>query len=396
MKVLHAMTFVGRRSYGLGAVAGPLVAEQRRCGLDASIWSLDTRGEADEASGDYGLPEGALRRFDSNGPRSLGFSFGLRHAVQDLSSNAIDVIHQHGIWTGVSHALAGWRRRNPGRTVVAPHGSLAPWALARSAWKKHLALAAYERENLREAGCLHVLSRLELEQARSFGIRGPVACIPAGITHEWLESKGDGNRFRKRHQLPTDQRLLLFVGRISPVKNLSALLKAWARTGTASQGWGLVLAGVPEFGYEVEVRREAALAGLDKQIYWLGPVYGDDKRDAYAAAECLVLPSFTENFGVVVLEALASARPAMTSTGGPWSILEDERCGWWVKPDIDTLAGALLRLFSTSQTELRSMGARGHHLAQKEFAWPRICDRTRRLYQWIRHGGGTPPFVTLD
>jgi glycosyltransferase involved in cell wall biosynthesis len=395
MHVIHAIQYAGRRSFGVGAVAGPLVAEQRLAGMDARFWTLDSEDEAAEARRDYGLPPEALRRFEPTGPRSLGFSLGLRRAACAPAASQIEVVHQHGIWTGMSSGVAAWRRRHAGRTVVAPHGSLARWALRRSAWKKRLAALAYERENLAHASAIHVLSALEADQVRDYGLRVPLACIPAGISQAWLDSTGDAARFRTRHGLAPDTRLLLFLGRISPVKNLGSLIQAWARTGPAAQPWALVLAGTSEFGHEAELREVIRQAGLTDRIHWVGSLYGEDKRDAYAAAECFVLPSFTENFGVVVLEALACSRPALTSTGGPWDCLPTAGCGWRVEPTVDALAAALHELFASSPAHLAAMGVRARALAERDFTWPSICARTRQLYAWLRQGGTPPPFVSL-
>lgn len=396
MKVVHAIAFAGRRSYGLGAVAGNIVAEQRRAGIDASVWCLDTDAEGADALRDYGLEPAAMRRFKATGPRSLGFSLDMERAARAADAAVIDVFHEHGIWTGVSHVVSSWSRRHRHPTVIAPHGAMAPWALRRSAWKKRLARWGYENANFSGAACFHATSALEYRDFREYGLRCPVACIPNGVKDEWLASTGDGARFRAKYGIEPGRRILLFMGRLTPVKNLVRLVEAWAATGTTARDWVLVLAGAAEFGYEVQLDERIRQLGLGDAVRAVGGIHGQDKRDGFAAAECFVLPSLSEGFGMVVLEAIATGIPAIATTGASWEILPKEDCGWWVAPDADGLAGALAAVFASPPERLAGMGRKARALAERDFAWRNVCRQTGSLYEWLRHGGTVPPFVKLD
>ena len=189
---------------------------------------------------------------------------------------------------------------------------------------------------------------------------------------------------------------MLFMGRLSPIKNLVRLVEAWATVGSAADDWMLVLAGAAEFGYDKVLGTEIERFGLSGQVHWVGPVYGQDKRDGFDAAECFVLPSLSEGFGMVVLEAIAAGLPALTTSGASWECLRREGCGWWVKPDVGGLADALREIFGHDTRTLQDMGDRARALAKRDFTWRTVCEQTGRLYDWLRHGGSMPSFVACD
>ena len=395
MKILHAITLVGPKSFGLGAVAGSLASEQILSGIDAAVWSLDDAQGAAAARETYGLENNRLRTFPHTGPGFLGFSRGLHIALCGPEGAGINVVHQHGIWTGVSLSVHRWRRCHDGITVVAPHGALAGWALRRSGWKKALALRAYEGANLETASCHHATSRLEVEDFRSFGFKGAIASVPNGVSEGWLASRGEGDRIRSRFGIPKDKRIVLFMGRLSPVKNLVALIEAFAGAGEAGRDWVLMLAGAPEFGYQSEVSEAVGRHSLEGRVRCVGMLRGQEKRDAYAAAELFVLPSIAEGFGMVVLEAIATGLPAITTTGAAWEVLRSEGCGWWVQPTVCGLGGALFEALGMSRSELADKGMRARAIAAERFSWAAVCAQLDELYKWLSKGGTMPSFVSL-
>jgi poly(glycerol-phosphate) alpha-glucosyltransferase len=278
--------------------------------------------------------------------------------------------------------------------VIAPHGSLSPWALRRSRWKKALALAAYERSNLRNASCLHALSLVEAQEFRDFGLDNPIAVVPNGISAEWLCSVGDAQRFRRTFAVASGARILLFLSRITPKKGLPLLIESIKTNAQAFAGWVLLIAGVDEFDHQCKLEALVDQYGLLDSVRFIGPLYGDTKRDAFSAADAFVLPSHSEGWPMVVLEALGAGVPVFTTTAIPFPELLEHRAGWIVEPSLDSIGASLPDLLLRSSAELREMGTRGRALVTSRLTWDAAATQLSAVYLWLLGRGRQPDCVT--
>jgi glycosyltransferase involved in cell wall biosynthesis len=276
---------------------------------------------------------------------------------------------------------------------VAPHGSLEEYILNRSPWKKQLASLAYQSENLRCASCLHATSSNEAASFRRYGLTNPVAVISDGIPDAWLQSQGNAARFRARFSIRADQRLLIFLSRIHPKKGLPLLLEALARLCSQLANWSLFIAGPDEAGHQHELELLAAKLGVGGMIRFVGPLFGQDKRDAIAAADLFVLPTHSENFGIVVAEALGAGVPVLTTRGAPWEEIQTWHCGWWVDTSVIAIQEALLDATQRSKKELTVMGQHGKELVAQRYTWPRVAEQSVLLYQWLLGRSERPNFM---
>ena len=359
------------------------------------IWSLDRMEDLAAQPESQAFPLERVHTFDRIGPEAWGWSLGMRVAVsfRDLPTDCI--IHQHGIWTGVSAVARSWRMKRHGASVIAAHGSLSRWALRRSRWKKALALTAYERCNLRNASCLHALSQTEASQFRDFGLTNPVAVVPNGISQEWLTSRGDAQRFRQAFAVASECRILLFLSRITPIKGLPILIEGIRANAKAFDGWILLIAGVDEFDHRPELEALVNRYQLSDSVRFIGPLYGDTKRDAFAAADAFVLPSHSEGWPIVVLEALGAAVPVFTTTATPFPELTEHRAGWIVDPSVDSMVASLPELLSRSPEELRNMGSRGRALVADRYTWDSASVQLAAVYTWLLGHGPRPCCVSM-
>jgi glycosyltransferase involved in cell wall biosynthesis len=259
---------------------------------------------------------------------------------------------------------------------------LEPWALEHQSAKKNLAWYAYQRWILQSASLLHATADMEARQLRDLGLTAPIAVIPNGVPlpGDWKQSAADG---------PTRQ--ALFLSRLHPKKGLLNLVDAWAEVAPAD--WRLIIAGPDENNHRQKVEQRVETRGLTDAVDFPGPIDDADKWDLYRESDLFVLPTFSENFGVVVAEALASGVPAITTTGAPWQVLEEKRCGWWIEPEVDALADALRDATTRSDAERLAMGRRGRALVRDRFAWPSIAERLLEAYRWILGEGPKPGFV---
>jgi glycosyltransferase involved in cell wall biosynthesis len=393
LKILHLTPTVGKGSTGLGTLSLDLAKAQNQRGYNAELWSIDSQAELRWASESSSLGLDRLRGFARTPLGIPGLSFGMEREAARSHNQTISVVHQHGLWTGVSRVTSILRRVHNAATVVAPQGSLHIWALQKSQWKKRLALALYENRNLAGCSCLQAVSEMEISDFRDFGLRNPIAVIPNGVSIEWLESQGNPAAFRHQFGIPDGKRILLFLSRVSPKKGLKLLLEAVRMIGEEFAEWQLVIAGADEFGHQAELERTIRDTGLDRSVLFVGPLFNQLKRDAYAAADLFVLPSFSEGAPVVILEALAAGIPVIATTASPWRDLETYECGWWVDIDARAISKALKHAVSCSVKTLHAMGQKGRDLAGSRYSWDASARMTIELYEWLRGRNERPEFV---
>ena len=389
--VVHLIPSVGPRSFGVGSVALDLTRELNSEGCATEIWCLDSNADCEWAATSSGLQLGKIRRFEGSWPGRLMWSMEMERNANRASAS-ISIVHQHAIWTGLSRIPNMLRERHGIQTIITPHGMLQKWALNKSIWKKRIALALYERSNLTNASCLHAVGENELVDMRDYGLRNPVAVIPNGISAGWLNSDGDGSSFRRKYGVHPDRRILLFLSRITPKKGLLMLLEAVDANRKAFEDWCLVIAGADEFNHKAEVDEEIRRRGLADSVIMTGPLYGQLKRDSFAAASLFVLPSYSEGAPVVILEALGAGVPVLATKASPWQKLENHGCGWWTEIDATSIAEALHVALSRPADQLCVMGKRGKSLAA-EYTWANSAAMTMKLYQWLLGRQDKPAFV---
>ena len=307
-----------------------------------------------------------------------------RELNQCAREGRADIIHDNGLWLQTNHAAATVAGRLSLPLVVSPRGMLEPWSMTQGAVKKNLAWRAFQRGDLESAVLLHATSTMEADNLRQIGLRQPITIIPNGIQMDAID---DARTLRTGSRT----RIALFLSRIHPKKGLFDLVAAWARLRPA--GWRVVVAGPDEGGHKAAVIAAARDAGVGDLFDFVGAVEGERKRQLFHDADLFVLPTASENFGVVVAEALAAGLPVVTTKGTPWNELETEGCGWWTSLGVDPLVDALQVATTLSDGERAAMGVRGRRWVGERFGWARIGEEMRAVYDWILKGGTVPASV---
>lgn len=326
-------------------------------GLEVGLWAPD--GSATTSSLLSGIP----------GMTRLGGS--AEEAWRNFGR--IDVLHDNGLWRSNHRSLAALAARAGVARVVSPRGMLEPWALRHKPIRKRLAWWTYQRRLLQTASALHATAKSEAEQFAKLGLRRPAPIIPNGVNlPDWDEVERLREPTREPHTC-------LFMSRVHPKKGLPLLLEAWSALRPA--GWRLDIAGPDEAGHRAELERMVRRLRLDDTVRFLGPLEGNTKQRALAGADLAVLPTYSENFGIVVAEALAHGCPVLTTHGAPWKVLETEDCGWWVPVTTEAIGTALREATSLSVETRREMGRRGHQVVARDFAWPKIAAAFISVYE---------------
>lgn len=394
--ILNIVTSVGKESFGLGQISVNLASAQLSQNNDVEIWCLDNNENIKWASEVHNFPVERINAFKLTGPKKMWYSRQIEQEVDKIKNKNFEIVHQHGIWTGISRATLKFSKKKKVPTIIAPHGSLNNWVLNLSKWKKKIALAAYENENLKMAACLHATSENEIKDFRNFGLKNPIAYIQNGIQENNLNFKGYAEAFRKKYSISQETRIILFLSRISPKKGLSMLVEAVHSIRNDFNGWRLIIAGVDEFDHKKEIESQVKQLNLQHLIEIIGPLFDQAKNDAFAAAELFVLPSYSEGSPMVVLDSLAAGVPVITTKASSWSDLNDYNCGWWTEISTLSIVNALRKAVNMTSNDLHQMGENGRRLIASKYTWAQLAQKTTRLYDWLLGRDSKPDFVQLD
>jgi len=401
MKILHVISGISRISGGPARSSQGLVAAECRAGIDAWIYSFDGAEPWIEDVRKYKLK-------------------GAELDAADLAK--FDIVHIHGIWSPRLHNVAKMCRAAKVPYIIAPRGMLEPWSLKQKWLKKRIARFLYQDKDLKCAAALHATAESEAEQFRKLGFRNPVVISPNGVN-----VPGNFNRVEHAERVDGERKRVLFVSRMHPKKGVLELVEAWGRLGVRGQELGVrdwvvelvyTLNGEFEREYEAKVKARILELGMSYQdtdgsvhrnsstpslphsstspnFIFTGALNDDAKWDAYDRADLFVLPTYSENFGIVVAEALWVGVPVITTKGTPWSELEEYKCGKWIdlpaegsNPSTwEALDEALGSMMLMSDAERGEMGMRGKKLVEEKYTWEAVCGKIAEGYESILNRG---------
>jgi glycosyltransferase involved in cell wall biosynthesis len=405
LRLLHVVpTYLPAWRHG-----GPVLAVHRLCqalaarGHQVTVFTTDVHG-----TGTLTVPRAApvvvdgvtVWYFPVTAPRRLYRSPALRTALaKRLPAMAagtagerpagFDLVHLHSVflWPTAVAARAAERAGVP--YVVAPRGMLVGDLLRqRGRLRKRLWIRLVERRTLARAAALHATSDLEAAEAAKLGLPLPPAyVVPNGVDVEPWDGTREAELAPAVRAALARRPLLLFLGRVSWKKGLDRLLLALAQLPGAT----LAIAGNDEEGYRTRLDRLAAEARVADRVVHLGPVHGADKTALLHLADALVLPSYSENFGNVVLEALAAGLPvAVTPEVGLAGVVGAAGAGVVADGEPSQFAAALRTLLADAAAR-QAMGRRGM-TAARSFSWDAVAARMEEVYAQIlsRERDGPP------
>jgi glycosyltransferase involved in cell wall biosynthesis len=371
MKVLHVVpSFHPAYSYG-----GPIRSTFELCrnaaelGCDVRVLTTDANGldrvlEVDKNE-EVELPEGFRVRYC---PRRQ------RHSVSPTLMRLLptymrwaDVVHLTGVYNFPTFPTIYWGRSLNKPLIWSPRGALQRWeGSSRIGLKAVWDFLWYHTADRVEL-TMHVTSEHESRETLARFRKLRMAMIPNGV-----DVPVDLNRVERNGELR-----MLFIGRLDPKKGIEALLKACSLVDSAPP-WRLAIAGWGPPEYVSKLKEQVHVLGLSGRVEMLGPVLSEAKKGRFERSDVALVPSYTENFAIVVAEALAHGVPVIASKGTPWSRLEEMGCGLWVDNDPESLADAIR---SISTMPLQDMGRRGREWMQREFSWRSVTNQMLALYR---------------
>ena len=306
----------------------------------------------------------------------------LRRRFQTTVAEA-DGVHIHGLWEA-STAMASLTSRSLGKPyIVSAHGMLEPWALANKRLKKWLYATLIERRVIANASCLHALTRAEAGQYRAFGATCPIAVIPNAVD---VPANLSSEAFLASQPSLRGKRLILFLGRLHPKKGLDLLAGAWPEIAKAHPDAHLVLAGPDAEGTQARVQDVLAGSGAPDSVSFTGMLDGAMKWSALAAAECFVLPSYSEGLSMGVLEALGAGVPVIVTRQCNMPEAREYEAGWEIEATVEDLGGALRSVLGRAREENARTGRRGSDLVTSRYNSRQVAAAMAEVYQYVLNG----------
>jgi glycosyltransferase involved in cell wall biosynthesis len=382
MRILHVVpTYLPATRYG-----GPIVAVHSLCralaarGHAVEVFTTSIDGPLDTLV-PYDRPvmlDGVkVRYFASRRLRRLSYAPALMQSLRREIAGA-DVVHLHSAFLWPTWRAARLSRKSHVAYVVSPRGMLVKALIAsrnrliKSAW-----IALIERANLEQAAAIHATSAIEAEEIQKFGWRLPrIAVVPNGV--DAIEQA------ERRDAPPADiaalagrEPLVLFFGRLAQVKGLDRLLRAFARTRRGT----LAIVGNDYEGLAASLFEMARQLRIDDRVRIVPRTITDaEKEYMFAAARAFVLPSYSESFGNVVLEAMQRGLPVIvTPEVGAAEVVKESGGGLVAGGDAQSLGAAIDRL-TEDAAQSAAMGEAGRRHVSEHYGWPSVAARMEALY----------------
>ena len=351
-------------------------------GIEAHIATTndDGLGRHRERCGEPVTRDGLTYWYFNRQTRFYKFSWPLSRWLADHVTD-YQVIHIHALFSHAAVAAAHWAHKRGVPYVVRPLGTLNRWGMEnRRPWFKRLSLRFVERGILENASLVHFTSEQEREEAALLHLRIRSEIIPNPVPTSAPASPGS---FRRDHPELAGRRIVLFMSRLDRKKGLDLLLPAFVEVLRRCPSAALVVAGSGSTEMESALRARTRELSLERDVFWPGFLKGESKSAAFAAADVFVLPSWSENFGIAVVEAMAAGCPVVVSDHvAIHTEIAEANAGLVVPCKVDNLADALCRMLENAPARIE-MGLNGKRLTQTHYSLRAVTDKLVAAYEGI-------------
>jgi len=388
VKILHVIPSVSPTLGGPTEVVLNLVKALRECGVDTEIATTNDNGP-DQLVLDVPLnqrveyqqvPVWFLPRFS---PRMRDFIFSpamtgwLWQHIKEY--DLLDIHYLFSYSSSCAGAISRWQRvPYTTRTM----GLLAPWALAQNRFKKQVYIFMIERHNLNQATAIHCTSASEAEDVRKFGIKTPTITLPLGVNQPIYLPEAKW-KLHYVYGIPSEIPVVLFLSRLHYKKRPDLLVRSLKQLADKNDNFHLILAGAGEPDYVDDLKNLIANCGLTSQTSFAGFVTGKEKQLLLPGSDIFVLPSFSENFGIAVAEAMAVGLPVIVTPGVQIAPeIAEAKAGLVVEGEEDILANALAQLLKSPKLR-QQLGENGQRLVNSRYSWSAIAQNLSTVYQSI-------------
>ena len=375
LKILHVVGDLSLESGGLAVAVRGLAAAQAQLGHQASILSTDYKWTGSDRK-----VNGMELHFSACEWPLWRWSGEFNRLALTLIECA-DIVHLHALWDYPVLAAARICKKLNKPFVLTAHGMMDRWSMAQKSWKKKFYLKFVAPPILQGARAIHFTSDQERECSRLENFHGKIFVSAFGIPDSAMEQLPSALALGQRFPDLKSRRIILFLGRLHYKKNPDVLIDAFAKITGEHPDVCLVIVGSGDKSYVSGLYNRVSRLKLNQSVYFKGMLNRDAVQEAYRAAEIFVSPSFQENFGFSIMEAMASGCPVVVGETVDYaSQIAQNRAGLLCSPTPKSVAEALETLLQ-NPTLRREMGQRGRQFVIEGFGWPAAANRFIAFYE---------------
>lgn len=387
MKIYHLIEHFDDTYGGPSKVIPYLVRDLKKLNVKGHVLSIIfKKNEINELAKEFSLD---WTRFPNTFLNESKYSKDLKDYLLNSIKNEKNIIfHTHNLWNYVPFIAYILSKKYQIPLISSLRGSIELKSL-----KKKFAWKLYQKKIFQRSKVIHVTNKADISKLKKLGITTPIALIPDGVDFNQLNSLNKKNISKRKLGLNKSKKYILFLSRIHKGKGLKYLVNAWSKIANNFFDWDLLIVGpIYDKQYYNDIIGYIKKFGLSDRVHFKGMLRGNIKNDCYKASDLFALPSYSENFGIVIAEAMAAKLPVITTQGTPWKDIKKYNAGWWVKLNQKEINNTLQAALTCKKTELQRKGINGYKLIQKYDSKYQSA-KMKKVYDWMLGDTRKPKFI---
>ncbi len=382
MRVLFCSIYSPFGHDGVSSSTRELIQALQKIDIDVTVYTTDWRWEKKNSS--HEIPSN-VKVFHAHFGNNFEYSRSLVNSFRKECTK-YDIVHFNSIYSATTVICSAIARKKKIPYIISPRGNFIPSPKInrqgiRSGVKKELFFTLFSANALKKANVVICSSDLEMNSIKSRLTARCFTVINNGFNiSECTQQEIDENIIEQSLGIPQSKSLFLFLGRLAEEKAIPFLIDVWDDVCKDLKDPLLILAGPDDHGSVKKIKQHANALACAKTIKLVGPVSGSLKQALLARSKMLLLPSYFESFGNVVLEALASGIPVAASVGTPWQILEEKNFGSWLPWEKEQWRDAIISTYNNEHFYSAEFKKKAHTWVQDEFNWPVIANHYLKTY----------------